>query len=376
MKRLDRLVLKELIGPWLFGVAMFTMLLIAATYLGRIAKYTVQGVSPGTILHLTLLLLPAILVQTFAMALLLGAMLAFGRLSGDSEITAVRAAGVSLYRIVAPVAVFSLLVAGLAFFLNENVVPRAAQDSIKLMSNIAQQATSTASQPVVQKYVKDGRLVALFGAKNFNPGGVGLGAPTLDGVFMQTYDASGKESYILYAKEFEFLGSLNKWRIRGGAELVSRDGTSRIEIKGDVWPTQYVPELSMSPEDILASTNNDMTVFSMQQIQELIKKGEESGNLTPEQRRNYEYGYWNKIALPLAAFIFGTLGATLGIRNHRTGSATGFAISVAIIFSYFTLGNFMNVYAQGGIFPPYLASFTPVAIGLVASVIVIWRRNR
>src|SRR4051794_35432917 len=108
---------------------MFTMLLIAATYLGRIANYLVQGVSGAQILQITLLLLPAILVKTFAMALLLGGLLAFGRLSGDSEITAVRAAGVSLYRIVAPVAVFSFLVACVSFYLNESVVPRAARES-------------------------------------------------------------------------------------------------------------------------------------------------------------------------------------------------------------------------------------------------------
>lgn len=375
IRRLDMLVLKELIGPWIFGVSMFTMLLVAATYLGRIAKFIVNGVSASTIIHVTVLLLPAILVQTFAMALLLGALLAFGRLSGDSEITAIRAAGVSLYRIVLPVAIFSLAVAGVAFYLNEKVVPPAAVESVKLMSSIAQQTSATAAQPVMQKVVQNGKLVAMIGAKNFNPGGLGLGPPTLDGVFLMSYDSNGRENFIMYAKQFEYR-QLTDWRIRGGAEIFSRDMSVHTKIDGDVWPSQYIPRLTLSPEEILASQNNDMSVYSMGQIQELIRKGKESGNLTIEQQRNYEYGYWNKIALPLAAFIFGTLGATLGIRNHRTGSATGFAISVAIIFSYFTLANFMNVYAQGGIFPPYVASFTPIAIGLVASGVIIWRRNR
>jgi lipopolysaccharide export LptBFGC system permease protein LptF len=78
----------------------------------------------------------------------------------------------------------------------------------------------------------------------------------------------------------------------------------------------------------------------------------------------------------MAAFIFGTLGATLGIRNQRTGTSVGFAIAIAIIFSYFALANFMSVFSQGGIFPPYVASFAPIAIGLIASGVIIWRRNR
>lgn len=368
MKRLDALVLKELFGPWIFGVSMFTMLLIAATYLGRIAKYVVEGVPPSMILHITFLLLPAILVKTFAMALLLGALLAFGRLSGDSEITAIRAAGVSLYRIVFPVSMFSLLVAVGAFFMNERMVPAAARESATIMMDIAKTAQPKGAQPIQHFQVQDGKIVLMYGALGFN-----IADRSLQNVYVISYDKDGNEKYIMFAKELDFT-DFKQWKIIGNAQIMSRDGTSLITISG-AWP-KGIAQLTATPDDLLAGQNNDMDVFSMSEIQELIRKGNASGSLTIEQVRNYEYGYWNKIALPLAAFIFGTLGATLGIRNHRTGSATGFAVSVAIIFTYFTLANFMNVYAMGGIFPPYVASFTPIAIGLIASGVIIWRRNR
>jgi lipopolysaccharide export system permease protein len=69
------------------------------------------------------------------------------------------------------------------------------------------------------------------------------------------------------------------------------------------------------------------------------------------------------------------LGAPLGIRNVRTGAATGFALSIAIIFGYILLANVMSVWAQGGAIPAYVASFTPLVIGLVAAGVIIWRRN-
>src|ERR1041384_8353336 len=121
------------------------------------------------------------------------------------------------------------------------------------------------------------------------------------------------------------------------------DGQIHLKVS-EVWPDQ-IPLLNMSPEDIFAGQTTDPAVWSMAELMSRVRKGRESGNLTPKQIRNYEYQYWNKIALPLAAFIFGTLGATLGIRNHRTGTATGFALAVAIIFGYFTIANFMNVWA-------------------------------
>ncbi|MBC8065622.1 MAG: LptF/LptG family permease [Chlorobia bacterium] len=119
----------------------------------------------------------------------------------------------------------------------------------------------------------------------------------------------------------------------------------------------------------------------MRELREVIEKDDKAAKtpggrlLKPSENRNYQYGYWNKIALPLAAFIFGTLGAALGIRNHRTGTAAGFALAVAIIFGYFTVANFMNVWALNGAIAPYVASFSPIAIGFIAAVFIIWRRN-
>jgi lipopolysaccharide export system permease protein len=368
LKRLDTLVLKELLGPWIFGVSMFTMLLIAATYLGRIARYMVEGVPVNQIITITVLLLPAVLVKTFAMALLLGGLLAFGRLSGDSEITAVRASGVSLYRIVWPVSVFSMLVALLSFYLNEQVVPPAARQSAALMIDIAKKGQLREAQPVKQFVVQGGKVVLMVGAVNFSPV-----HQTLEGVHIVSYDKDQRETWIMFAKELQFT-DLKQWKILGGADVLSRDGTYKFHVD-EAWP-KFMPSFTSSPEEILTGQSSDLDIWSMAQIQEQIRKGRQSQNLTSKEIRNLEFGYWNKIALPLAAFIFGTLGATLGIRNHRTGAATGFAVAVAIIFSYFTLTNFMSVYAMGGLFPPYVASFTPIAIGLIASGVIIWRRNR
>ncbi len=90
---------------------------------------------------------------------------------------------------------------------------------------------------------------------------------------------------------------------------------------------------------------------------------------------NLEYGYYNKIALPLAAFVFALVGAPLGIRNHRTGAAAGYVLSVAIILGYFVLSNVMGVLAQGRNVPPIVASFLPVVAGTILAVVTIRRKN-
>jgi lipopolysaccharide export system permease protein len=376
LPEIDRLVTKELLGPWVFGVAMFSALLIAATYLGRITDYVVQGISGGVIAEVTLLLLPAVLVKTFAMAVLLAALLAFGRLSSDSEIVALRAAGAGLARIVAPVAAFSMAVALVAFALNESVVPAAARRATFLQNTIAEQLNPSRVRPTSYPIIEDGRVVAMVSAQDFN-----LSTGTLRGATIITYAEDGRNQAYLEARELVFdakqfaaTEGRSGWRIRGGARLVGADGRDYITLDSEVWPPQ-IPNANFTLDDLLTGDLKEYDLMSMREMRDTIAKERLNPNVKDSTIRNMEYWYWSKLALPLAALVFGVLGATLGIRNHRTGTAAGFALAIAIIFSYFTIANFMNVWAMGGVIPPYVASFTPIAIGLVASAIIMWRRN-
>lgn len=368
MKRLDALVVRELLGPWIFGVALFTALLMAGTYLGRLAEYVVGGISPGKIAQLIALLMPAILVQTFAMAVLLAALLAFGRLSSDSEIVALRAGGASLTRIVLPVAGFSIVVAALSFGFNELLVPAAARMSRSVTSEITRTLDAKTTQATSIPQYEKGRLVAMVMARDFN-----VSTRTLAGVVVVAFDVQGNPTTALKVRSLKYFGK-DDWRIEGGSELVSFDGHVHAVLEGAVWP-DVVPKVSADLGDLLSQGDTTFASYSMPELRLAIEKARMDRTMSPKQIANLQYGYYNKISLPMAALVFGVLGATLGIRNHRTGTATGFALAVAIIFGYMTLANFMNVWAQGGVFPPYVSAFAPVVVGAIVCGVVIWRRN-
>jgi lipopolysaccharide export system permease protein len=121
---MDRYLLSEMLLPFLFGVGAFTTLVMAASSLFELVRLVVEaGLSISVALQVFLLRAPGIIVLTFPMAMLLATLLAYGRLSADSEITALRACGVSLYRLVVPAVLLSLLVTALTFLFNELVVP-------------------------------------------------------------------------------------------------------------------------------------------------------------------------------------------------------------------------------------------------------------
>lgn len=369
MKRVDRLISSELVGPWFFGVAIFTVLIMAGTYLFRITDYIVSGISPFVVLELTGLLLPGIMAKTFPMALLLATLLAFGRLSGESEIVALKAAGVALGRMMAPVAIFGLLVALLAFGFNELIVPNAALRATQLQAEIASRLQDVRAKPTFYAQTEAGRVVALISAADFD-----LVRRTLRRANVVTFDRNGEPLFIVLADEL-FYTDENNWRMRGMVRVLAADGQFGITIPDGAWPKQIRP-FEFKPEDILAQNLRDLDSFSMREIRAQIETASRNPTFDRGQLANLEFGYWNKIALPLAAIVFGLLGAPLGIRNHRTSAAAGFWQSVIIIFGYMILTNLMATAAIRGTIAPYYASFTPTALGLLGALILMHVKNR
>jgi lipopolysaccharide export system permease protein len=368
MKKIDRLIAGELVGPWAFGVAMFTSLILAATYLGRITNYIVEGLPISTIVNITFLMIPAMLVKTLAMSTLLGALLAFGRLSGDSEIVALRAGGASIYRIIWPVAMFSFGVAIITFFLNDTFVPQSVKKLSSMTDSVRKDIQKKSVQPVFQPIIEDGVIKAMIMAEDFN-----LGEQMLSHVTIKAIGSNGKPTFYMEAAGLHYESS-KEWKIIGPAILMGADGKDYSIVTGDLWPG-VLPKLKEAPENIGVKEKNDPDFYTSAEIRQLITKSQFDKSVTPKMRLNFEYWLWSKYSVPLAALVFGILGAALGIRSHRAGTATGFALAVGIMFAYMTIANFMNVWAQGGIIPPFVASFTPIVLGLGAALVIMWRRN-
>ncbi len=373
MKRLDRVILGEVIGPWIFGVVMFTILVMAGSVLFQYTNYLTQGVSPLVIGELVLLQMPAIMALTFPMAILLACLLGFGRLSGDSEVTAMRACGTSLNRIMVPVALFGVVVTVLTFGFKEFVVPFASQRATALLDQVKNQIEGRSSQalayPLVDK--KDKSLDGMLVAQGFD-----LGSRLLEKVTILQYEGKGdrRVTSLLEADRLQF-ESAEEWKIVGEAKVTELATGMVATIDGGAWPANINRLDDVRPEDLNVATTKNFDDRTAAQLGRMIEVASVNPSVKPSQLRNMQYIYWNKFALPLAALIYALVGAPLGIRNHRTGAAAGFWVAILIIFSYFLLSNVLGIMANGGSIPPMVASFLPVALGLAAAAYAIKVKN-
>lgn len=138
MKLLYGYILKEHVGPFLFGLAVITFVLIMDFILEIINLIVGKGLSAWVILQVFALNLAWMLALSIPMAVLVSTLMAFGRLSQDNELTAFKASGVSLYKMVRPPLLVAVLIGlGLIWF-NSAVLPEANHEARLLMSDIHQ----------------------------------------------------------------------------------------------------------------------------------------------------------------------------------------------------------------------------------------------
>src|SRR2546422_858928 len=121
---LSRYLLRQHLAPLGFALAAFTLLMLLRQVAQQFGNLVGKGLPWSVILEVFLLSVPFIIAMTLPMAVLVAVLYAFSQLAGDHEITAMKASGVSLGRLVAPVLSAAALVAALAFLWSDQVLPR------------------------------------------------------------------------------------------------------------------------------------------------------------------------------------------------------------------------------------------------------------
>ena len=120
---IDRYIAKEIVAPFALGVGLLTFALVTGRLLKLTEMVVNRGVTLGDVASLIGYIMPAFLELTFPMAVLLGVLMGFGRMSGDRELIAARACGMSLYRLAIPVLGFAIVIWAFSSWLSFSVRP-------------------------------------------------------------------------------------------------------------------------------------------------------------------------------------------------------------------------------------------------------------
>jgi lipopolysaccharide export system permease protein len=156
MKILRRYILREHMGPFIAALGVLTGLMLLNQLARRFGELVGKGLPWYVIGEVFALSLPFIVAMTMPMAVLVAVLYAFSRLTGDNEITAFKAGGVSLLRLLAPVLVAASLLAGVMVFFNDRILPESNHALRQLLTDIGRkQPTFELRERVVNEVATD-----------------------------------------------------------------------------------------------------------------------------------------------------------------------------------------------------------------------------
>ena len=335
---------------------VLVMVLMTLDLLGESGKILkVEGNGEAELWRYVALRVPVLISRFLPFSVLLGALIAFVGLNQNSEVVAMKAAGLSAHQILAPMVVASLGVAIALFAFNELVVVKSAR-TVEAWSGADYEPIPPDSGILSNVWIRDGEDLVYARL-------VGGRGPTtrLRGVTL--YDReNGAITKVVEAERAEQV--LGGWRLDNirtydaRMNIVMRSG-SMIALQG-VEPSRFtLARVDPNERDFMA-------------LGEAIDELEAAGRPTEEART----GWWHKISGPLSTMLMPLLAATAAFGLARSGKVLLRAtIGMALGFAYFVADNFSLALGNYGAYPPILAAWAPFLLFLLIGEFVLIRQE-
>jgi lipopolysaccharide export system permease protein len=367
-KRSDRYILRQVFATFSFGIIGLCVLFVIVHLLENLDGFLDKRTP---LLHIVIFyvnFLPEIIKLITPIAMLLASLFTIGRLANTNEITAMKAGGMSLYRIMAPIALFGAVVSAAQVYFNGWIVPKA---------NI-QKAT------IERKYLgKSQRETTLYNLYLRD-------APTRN-VMIRYYDDHAKSGSFLSIEEyssemkprmtrrvdaqyFNFDTTRNAWKMMQAMEHRFFITPSKFDTTVTTTHTAYYPKLNILPRDIL-QLQRGTEEMNFNELKTYIELSQRGGKDVRQQMIDY-YGQY---ALPFANLIV-TLFCVLPLAGaggaRKSGLALEIAAALVISFLYMACVKIGQTVALSSPMPPALGAWMAnIVFALVGLVLVLRLRT-
>ncbi len=355
-KILHRYIVKEIAGPFFLILGVFLFVLLMGRIVKIVEMIVRQGVSPLDVLRLLGYLIPSFLPLAIPMATLIAGVICFSRLSGDMEITAMKANGISLYRIAIPILTIAALTSLLIFFLSEWVTPHTNDRAKNIRLIEVQKQRSLGSFKQDQIWYRGHKGIynfRLFDAQT----------STLQGITIHYLDRNMKLVMRLDAERGEW--TEGRWLFRN--ILITRFDDGEFPVLSRM--KQQVVDLPEKPSDF-QEVQKDVEVMGYFELKRYIRKLQSEGY----DATRYVVDLHGKIAFSLVSIILAVIGVSFSLRSERSGGiAQGIGAGLVIGFSYWLVYAFGMSLGRSGTLPPLIAAWFANILFGAASVFLILR---
>ncbi|HEX6494447.1 MAG TPA: LPS export ABC transporter permease LptG [Acidobacteriaceae bacterium] len=363
MRILRRYILSEVISHALVGGALFTFVLFMRD-LGQILELVVrESASLASVGEIFLFTLPNTFSYTIPMAVLVGVLLGLSRLAADSEITAMRAAGIGVWRFVGIVSLVAVLAWGISLLTTLYLAPKAAEALLELENGLKTSQASFEIQPRV--FYEDFKNYVLY-VQNVRPS---TGASQWQRVFLADLSNPASPLIVTAAQATVVNGGDGELRMR------LHNGTRHEFVGND--PNQYSVSTFTEADLPLQIGNQEETRIGRVDAPVLAMS-------TPELYRKSQIGdgrwyrieFYKRFAFPASCFVLMLVGVPLGLASRRGGKSAGFVTTIALVFVYYFLSLTGVSLARQGKISPFLGVWAANFIFAVFGLILLRQLSR
>ncbi len=357
LRTLDRYVIREVIAPFAIVLLVFTFMLLMGPIMDVADKLIAKGVNWTIVLRVMPTLLPQALGVTIPMALLVGLLIALGRLSEDREWVALQACGVSAYRLVRPIAVLSVAAALVTGYVMIWALPDANQAFNEI---IYPELWSKAQSQVRPRTFDHALSPKVLYVRDVGP----------DGAWKDVFLSDPARNDSIYVA-------------RRGRMVVDRDRRSaQIELESVTQHTGKADQYFVNqPKDAIVRLDPD-AVFPNQKIAKGYNQktiAELRADIVDLERRHLPaveepIAIQQKFSIPIACLVFAVIGLALGLSSRKDGKMASFVLGIGVIFAYYVLMYGAAAAAKPLIIPPWSARWVPnLLLGPLGIAVLWWR---
>ncbi|HLW52393.1 MAG TPA: LptF/LptG family permease [Candidatus Angelobacter sp.] len=364
MRIFTRYILKEVLAHGLIGASVFTFV-VFVRLVSRIMELVVRNSAPvPSVAQLFFFTLPQALTITIPMGVLVGILLGLSRMAADSEVTAMRASGVSVRKFLKIVSIFGVSAWLLALGNTVYLAPRSQAALAKLESNLISSEITIELQPRV--FYEDIPNMVLY----------------VDDVSSASRTAVWKNVFLA---DFSNRDSLKITIAKEAVAAAGEGNNIQIHlINGEVHesdaraPNQYNITTFNETDMVLsrpapARPAAEAAPVAQMSGAELLRQ---SRNSKPDLARWYWIEFNRRLALPTACLVLVLIGIPLGLSAKKGGKGAGFVLTIVLVFIYYFLSIIGVSMARGGKASPVLGVWMANIIFAVAGTLLLWRTDR
>lgn len=352
MRILDWYILRRFGLTLLYAILSFILIVIFVDLVGNLGKFIDKDVPKFVIVKYYVFYIPYIVMLALPIAMLLSSLFTLGLLSKYNELTAIKSVGISLYRILLPVWLFSTLISLSALTLGELIVPGANQEKTRIDKQFLERSRSLTPNRVSNIFWRDKMNRRLFIGHYENRQKVA------HKVTIQKYQGSQIVERI-DAPKMQWRDST--WVLMNGYKRTFTNNQelavpfdSYVDHNIDVRPEKLL-QVRIEPEDM-----------SFAELQTFSKEVKRNGGDPNKWLVDLHF----KISIPFANFIMVLFGAPLASNKNRSGAIFGFMVSLLICFIYYGSNKFVQTLGHNGILSPLMSAWTTNAVFFAAGLLL------